>query len=105
MRVLYQARDSLEARQVLDRLEGEGISAVVLGEHLAGGAGELSALNFPAIWLLDNAQLLRARGVLDRFLEDRQVAPEDAQDWQCPSCGEPVGPEFGLCWNCGRRRS
>ena len=104
MRQLYQARDSLEARQLLDRLEGEGIPAVVLGEHLSSAAGELSALNFPAVWLLDSTLSLRARGVLALFLQERQETPDNDQDWQCPGCAETVGPEFDLCWNCGRGR-
>lgn len=43
----YEARDSLEARQLIDALAAHRIEATVLGEYLSGAAGELSALNFP----------------------------------------------------------
>ena len=23
------------------------------------------------------------------------------QAWKCPSCGQPNGPSFEICWNCG----
>ena len=43
----YEARDSLEARQLVDALAAHRIEATVLGEYLSGAAGELSALEFP----------------------------------------------------------
>ena len=101
MQQLYQARDSLEARQLVDRLGEDNIKSVVLGEHLAGGAGELSALNFPTVWVVDNAQLGRAQAILGTFLSQQNEPLEGGREWICATCGA----EFALCWNCGRRRS
>ena len=26
------------------------------------------------------------------------------QAWRCPRCGQPNGPSFEICWNCGTGR-
>ncbi len=104
MQVLYQARDSFEARQLVERLGDAAIRAVVLGEHLAGAAGELSALNFPTVWVVDSAQWTRARAVLDEFLAEQRAPRLVASPWDCPRCGAEVDGELGLCWSCGTAR-
>lgn len=103
MQQLYQARDRLEAQQLIDLLSEAQIEAVVLGELLAGAAGELSALNFPTVWVVDNGQMVRARGVLASFLA-RQTESVEGQPWHCATCGVEVDAEFALCWNCGGGR-
>jgi len=103
MQQLYQARDRLEAQQLSDLLKEAQIDAVVLGELLTGAAGELSALNFPTVWVVDNGQIVRARGVLASFLS-RQTEAVEGQPWRCASCGVEVDAEFALCWNCGGGR-
>jgi hypothetical protein len=104
MQVLYQARDALEARLLTDRLAAAGVRAVVLGDHLMGAAGELSALNFPEVWLVDPAQSPRARAVLDEFLAEQRTPLPAADPWICPGCAAEVDAEFELCWNCGAAR-
>lgn len=101
MQQLYQALDSLEAQRLIDRLADERIESVVLGEHLLGGAGELSALNFPTVWVVDTEQLMRARDVLTSFLSQQQEVVSGAAAWNCSACGVNVDAEFALCWNCG----
>ena len=58
----YEARDSLEARQLVDALAAHAIEATILGEHLSGAAGELPAFNFPWVWLINNDDLEVAQG-------------------------------------------
>lgn len=93
---LYEARDPLEARLLVDHLAAHHIRAVVLGELLSGGAGELSALNYPRVWLVDTADLARAQQLLAGFLR----AP-DGVPWVCPGCATPIEGEFAMCWQCG----
>lgn len=104
MRTLYQARDSLEARLLLDALRAADIGAVILGEHLAGAAGELPAFNFPTVWIVENAQWGRAQAVLDAFLDDRQGPAATRPAWVCARCAAEVDGELDLCWNCGSGR-
>ena len=101
MRKLYEAADAFEARWLADWLCGQGVPAVVLGEALAGAAGQLPANVFPAVWLVDEADLYRAGRLLDDFLRTGERA---AGPWYCPACGERVEAGFDLCWNCGAAR-
>jgi hypothetical protein len=105
MQSLYQAMDGLEARLLVDALAAEHIEALVLGEYLSGAAGELSAFNYPTVWVVESSQIERARDVLKRFLEARNSPdPGDDGEWQCPACGTKVDAGFALCWNCGTPR-
>ncbi len=96
----YEARDSLEARQLIDALAAHRIEATVLGEYLSGAAGELPAFNFPWVWLINNDDLRPAQDVLDGFLASRGSLPKKGP-WVCPSCGAQVDAGFDICWQCG----
>jgi hypothetical protein len=98
----YEARDSLEARQLVDVLAAHHIEATVLGEYLGGGAGELSATNFPWVWLINNDDLQPAQIVLDGFLASQGDLPKQGP-WICPVCKAEVDAGFDTCWQCGRK--
>jgi hypothetical protein len=99
----YEARDSLEARQLVDALAAHHIEATVLGEYLSGAAGELSALNFPWVWLINNGDLKIAQDVLEGFLASRGSLPAKGP-WVCSACGAQVDAGFEICWQCGEAR-
>ena len=101
--VLYEASDSLEARQLIDALDAHGIEATVLGEYLGGAAGELPAMNYPWVWLINNDDLHSAQDVLDGFLASRGNLPK-ARSWVCRTCGAEVDAGFDICWQCGAPR-
>ena len=96
----YEARDSLEARQLIDALDAHGIEATVLGEYLSGAAGELPAMNFPWVWLINNDDLQNAQRVLDGFRASRGNLPK-VGPWVCETCGAEVDAGFDICWQCG----
>jgi hypothetical protein len=97
----YEASDSFEARQVIDALAAHRIEATVLGEFLTGAAGELSAMNFPWVWLINNDDLARAQEVLDGLLASKGALPKRGP-WICPGCEAEVDAGFDVCWQCGR---
>jgi hypothetical protein len=100
MQSLYQARDPFEAQLLHDFLGDRRIATVVLGGYLAGAAGQLPAINFPVVWVVEDGDLPRARQLLREFLaEGGSTAP-----WRCPACGEAVDGGLLLCWNCGASR-
>ena len=99
----YEARDSLEARQLVDALAAHHIEATVLGEYLNGAAGELSATNFPWVWLISNDDLEVAQTVLDGFLASLGDLPKRGP-WVCPHCAAEVDAGFETCWQCGHHR-
>jgi hypothetical protein len=98
----YEARDSLEARQLVDALAAHRVEATVLGEYLSGAAGELSAFNFPWVWLINNDDMPVAQSVLDGFLASRGNLPKRGH-WRCPACGAEVDAGFDICWQCGSK--
>jgi hypothetical protein len=99
----YEARDSLEARQLIDALAAHRVEATVLGEYLSGAAGELPAINFPWVWLINNEDLVAAQGVLDGFMASRGNLPK-AGPWVCEDCAAQVDAGFDICWQCGASR-
>ncbi len=103
MQRLYLARDRIEAQFLRDFLDRHLIETVVLGDYLAGAAGQLPADIFPAVWVLDNDDLERARELLPRFIAECKADP-GGTPWICDACGETVEGDFALCWNCGHPR-
>ncbi|MCB1786008.1 MAG: DUF2007 domain-containing protein [Chromatiaceae bacterium] len=99
----YEARDSLEARQLVDALTAYHIEATVLGEYLSGAAGHLPAINYPWVWLINNEDLAVAQRVLDGFLASRGDLPK-LGPWVCQTCGAEVDAGFDICWQCGAAR-
>jgi hypothetical protein len=100
MQPLYEARDALQANLLRDHLAAHHIQAVVLGDYLSGAAGQLPAVNFPVVWLVEDRDLPRARQLLEVFLSPLPAAAP----WTCPNCGAEVDGEFELCWQCGAPR-
>jgi len=95
MRRLVQAPNLALATLWADALRGEGISALVQREFLAGVAGELPPDQcLPEVWVADDEQLPLAR----RLLADLRQPPQ--RRWHC-ACGELVEGGFEQCWHCG----
>ena len=102
MRMVYEAADRVEAQMLKDYLEEQGIVTVLLGDYLSGGAGELPANIFPALWVVKDEQYRRARWLIEEFSADPGF--DGGTAWRCPICGESVDPGFDICWNCASPR-
>jgi len=102
MKQVYVARSVTDAHLVRGVLEAEGIAAMVRGEFLAGGIGELPA-DVCGVWILDDALAARASQVLEEVWRGRR-ASGSAGPWTCPGCGEPLEGQFTDCWRCGAAR-
>lgn len=99
----YQAQDELEAQMLVDYLRSSHIAATVLGRFQAGAAGELSAMHFPWVWLIEARDAIRANQLLEEFKQERDGAAQQPA-WTCPLCDIQVEHEFDLCWQCGAVR-
>ena len=97
MKILYQAADRIEAQLLKDHLRDHHIETLVQGEYLSGGVGELPALQFPLLWVIDDRDLDLAKRLIREWFSAaaRQAA------WVCPNCGESNEGQFRVCWNCG----
>ena len=104
MKQLYEAADRIEAQLLKDFLASRHIKTVISGDYLAGGAGELSALQFPVLWVVEDRDLDLASRLLQQFLQSRDKSASDTYDWHCQQCGELIEGQFDLCWKCGTPR-
>lgn len=84
-----------------DALASHHIETVILGDYLSGAVGELCALQFPVIWLVEDEDYSLGRRLVDRYLEN---PAHTAPSWRCTQCGETVDEGFDLCWNCSSPR-
>lgn len=97
MHKLYAAANLPEAYLVLGLLRAAGIEAHVFNENAQGGLGEIPFTHaYPELWLVDEADLGRARQVLTEY--ERSSAGADIR---CAACGEPNPSSFQICWHCG----
>ncbi|MBK8163939.1 MAG: DUF2007 domain-containing protein [Gammaproteobacteria bacterium] len=99
MRKVYSAADLPQAYLLSHLFDQAGIAHYISNENLQGGVGELPFTHtYPALWLLDEADLERARAIIEGF----ERTPPRQDSWHCTACGEENPPTFEMCWKCGR---
>lgn len=101
MPMVYKAANLVEAQLIVDELKAGGMQASVTGGYLSGAIGELPPTEVIGVWLAEAAHTERARAIISEFEANRR---KPSNDWYCSACSEPVGREFGACWNCGTSR-
>ena len=104
MKRLYAARDLIEAQLFKDFLQDHHIESVVLGGYLGGAAGELPAMQFPEVWVLEERDFRRGRELLDQFNDQSRDDVTHQLSWRCGGCGEKIEAQFDICWKCGAMR-
>ena len=101
---LYEAADRIEAQILKDHLLEEGVEAVILGDYLSGGMGELPANIYPEVWVLQAKDMPKAQQLLHDFTKKHDLQDEN-DEWRCLKCGEMVDAGFDVCWKCAAPRS
>ena len=104
MKQIHAARHAPEAHLIRGFLESNGILAVVRGEFLTSGWGELP-VDVCSVWVSNDAQYDRAHALLVAFLDGDLAHEFRDQRWRCPACGEQLEGQFTACWQCGAIRS
>jgi predicted amidophosphoribosyltransferase len=125
MKKVYSARDPTEAHLVRGFLEARGIEAIVQGEALWAGRGELPLTpdTCPSVWVVHDTDAEHAQELLAarRVRAEAGTCPNCGYDlrglpqprcpecgleffrpttWQCPTCGEVIEEQFTACWHC-----
>lgn len=103
MKQVHVARHAPEAHLVKGFLESNGIAAVVRGEYLTSGWGELPA-DVCSVWVAEDADYERAAALLVAFFTGEAARRHRAEAWSCPHCGERLEGQFTECWKCGAAR-
>lgn len=104
MKPLYTARHATDAHLVCGFLESQGVVAIVRGEFLAGGIGELPA-DLCRVWIIDDTQFTQADALLQAFLKGEPARVHAHEQWRCAQCGETLEGQFTACWHCGTVRA
>lgn len=100
MKLVARADHPLQAAIWADTLRAAGIRCEVRNTALSGALGEIPFLECaPQLWLVDDADEDRARGILHALRQ-----PVSGAAWRCATCGEESEPQFGSCWKCGAAR-
>lgn len=87
MHTIYRAENLFDAHLVKDALEAEGIPAFIAGEYLAGGVGQLPAMDYMSV-MVPESSLPVASGIVQAVearLSEAREAIGDAD-------GAPYGP-------------
>jgi hypothetical protein len=100
MKQIHIAKHAPEAHLVKGFLESNGIAAMVRGEFLTSGWGELP-VDVCSVWIEDERQFDRAEALLIAFLNGDIAQEFSGKDWRCSGCGEPLEGQFTKCWKCG----
>lgn len=103
MKPIHTARHVTEAHLICGYLQSQGVNALVRGEYLAGGIGELPA-GLCKVWIADDAEFARADRLLQAFLRGEAARLHDTAGWRCPQCNEDIEGQFTDCWQCGAPR-
>ena len=103
MKRVHNARHMTEAHLVRGLLESHAIAAVVRGDFLTGGWGELP-VDVCAVWVPDDARFTEADRLVQDFLKGALARIHGGEAWQCPHCHEAIEGQFTACWQCGTQR-
>ena len=103
MKQVHVAKHAPEAHIVKGLLESSGIAAVVRGEFLTSGWGELP-VDVCSVWVADDRDYERAQALLVTFLRGDLARELKDRNWRCDRCGEQLEGQFTSCWKCGAQR-
>ncbi len=99
MKRIYSEPSPIFIHQIKELLEDKGIKTILKNELLSGGVGELPPTEvWPELWVLENDDEEPAKSLVEAFVQSTKT---QAKEWQCNNCGEQVGGQFNICWNCG----
>jgi hypothetical protein len=100
---VHVAKHAPEAHLVKGFLGSQGIDAVVRGEYLTSGWGELP-VDVCSVWIADDRQYDRAQALLVAFFRGDFAREFRGENWRCPRCGEQLEGQFTECWKCSTPR-
>lgn len=97
MRKIHTAESLIEIAHLRNLLEAAGIACQIRNDRLLGALGEIPFVDcWPELWLADERDALRAKGLIDAYLRPA----DDAESWTCTACGEIIEGQFAECWHC-----
>lgn len=93
-------RTSMEAELIRSKLEGAGISAVLVEPEKAADGAQAGRIQVQ----VGPPDFERAMQLLFPVPTAKRPVKENKPPWKCPKCGENVLGQFPVCWKCGTSR-
>jgi len=102
MQMVYTTDSLVDVLHLKNLLEVEGIACLVKNDQMYTLRAEVPFVEvWPQLWVARDADLTRARSVVEHFLK----GPDPGlPDWRCAVCGEQLEAQFTSCWHCGAQR-
>ena len=102
MKLVYSAESVVQVAHMRNLLENVGIRCQLRNYHLGSAIGEIPVIEgWPQLWAVDESAHEHAECMVAAELAG---VHRSGSAWQCPSCGEPLEPQFTSCWRCGCER-
>ena len=102
MKLLYLAKDEIEANLIKLQLSEFHINTSLRGINLHMGIGELPVdANFIKIFVKDK-HYQKAYMYIEKYKKD--ISSTNKIDWKCDNCNELIYSTLTSCWNCGNER-
>jgi hypothetical protein len=100
MKRVWSGATLADTTHLKNLLEHAGIESFIKNAYLGSAIGELPVYDStPELWVFHDDDATRAEELLRDAM--RPLATGHAAAWRCPSCGESVEAQFGVCWRCG----
>ena len=98
MKLLYLAKNQIEANLIKEQLSLCKISVLLSGMNLHMGIGELPVdANFVKIFVNERKYKI-ASEYIEKYKKD--ISIESNEYWECEKCNESVFITLTSCWNC-----
>ena len=103
MHELFVHPDYIRVGYCKSILDQAGIACFIRNENTHNSlSGMVSPLFFPALCLVNDADIEPASELLREFISESHTPDKTKPAWTCPACGEVEIPgSFDRCWKCG----
>ncbi len=99
MKLLYLAKNGIEAAIIKDKLLQLGIESYFIGSNLHMAIGELPLEALYVKIFVDEDKFVAANNFIEEYKKLNII--DDNNFWQCENCNEKSPESIEECWSCG----
>ena len=98
MKLLYLAKNGIEAEIIKDKLLQLGIESYFIGSNLHMAIGELPLEALYVKIFVDEDKFVAANNFIEEYKKLNII--DDNNFWQCENCNEKSPESIKECWSC-----
>ena len=99
MKLLYLAKNGIEAAIIKDKLLQLGIESYFIGSNLHMAIGELPLEALYVKIFVDEDKFVAANNFIEEYKKLNII--DDNNFWHCENCNEKSPESIKECWSCG----